>query len=85
MVASGTRRAVGPGRGTIAPQVQESELRRSRAKHPPASTPTNACYGFDLLYRVEDDPWSQALPLFDRVIVLEPRFDREPSIQRMID
>jgi len=60
---------------TIAPQVQESELRRSRAKHP-ASLDAYECVlrGLDLLYRVEDDPWSQALPLFERAIALDPGY-----------
>ena len=60
---------------TIAPQVQESELRRSRAKHP-ASLDAYECVlrGLDLLYRVEDDPWAQALPLFERAIALDPGY-----------
>jgi len=55
--------------------VQESELRRSRAKHP-ASLDAYECVlrGLDLLYRVEADPWSQALPLFERAIALDPGY-----------
>ena len=30
--------------------------------------------GLDLLYRVEDDPWRKALPLFERAIALDPRY-----------
>lgn len=60
---------------TIAPQVQESELRRSGAKHP-ASLDAYECVlrGLDLLYRVEDDPWAKALPLFERAIALDPGY-----------
>ena len=60
---------------TIAPQVQESELRRVIRKHP-ESLDAYECVlrGLDLLYRVEDDPWRQALPLFERAIALDPRY-----------
>ena len=45
---------------TIAPQVQESELRRVMRKHP-ESLDAYECVlrGLDLLYRVEDDPCTQ--------------------------
>jgi adenylate cyclase len=60
---------------TIAPQVQESELRRVCASIP-RSLDAYECVlrGLDLLYRVEDDPWRQALPLFERAIALDPRY-----------
>ena len=60
---------------TIAPQVQESELRRVIRKHP-ESLDAYECVlrGLDLLYRVEDDPWRKALPLFERAIALDPRY-----------
>jgi tetratricopeptide (TPR) repeat protein len=60
---------------TIAPQVHESELRRSRAKHP-ASLDAYECVlrGLDLLYRHEDDPYTKALPLFERALALDPRY-----------
>ena len=60
---------------TIAPQVQESELRRSRAKHP-SSLDAYECVlrGLDLLYRQEDDPYTKALPLFERALALDPRY-----------
>ena len=60
---------------TIAPQVQESELRRVVRKHP-ESLDAYECVlrGLDLLYRVEDDPWRKALPLFERAIALDPRY-----------
>jgi adenylate cyclase len=60
---------------TIAPQVQESELRRSRAKHP-ASLDAYECVlrGLDLLYRQEDDPYTKALPLFERALALDPGY-----------
>jgi adenylate cyclase len=60
---------------TIAPQVQESELRRVVRKHP-ESLDAYECVlrGLDLLYRLEDDPWARALPLFERAIALDPRY-----------
>jgi adenylate cyclase len=60
---------------TIAPQVQESELRRSRAKHPD-SLDAYECVlrGLDQLYREETDPFTKALPLFERALALDPRY-----------
>ncbi|MET0179308.1 MAG: hypothetical protein ABW194_02350, partial [Novosphingobium sp.] len=60
---------------TIAPQVQESELRRVLRKHP-ESLDAYECVlrGLDLLYRLEDDPYSKALPLFERALALDPRY-----------
>ena len=60
---------------TIAPQVQESELRRVLRKHP-ESLDAYECVlrGLDLLYRFEDDPFSKALPLFERAMALDPRY-----------
>ena len=60
---------------TIAPQVQESELRRVLRKHP-GSLDAYECVlrGLDLLYRQEDDPWCKALPLFERAMALDPRY-----------
>jgi adenylate cyclase len=60
---------------TIAPQVQESELRRVMRKHPESlDAYESVLRGLDLLYRQEADPWSQALPLFQRAIALDPRY-----------
>ena len=44
-------------------------------KHP-SSLDAYECVlrGLDLLYRVEDDPWRKALPLFERAIALDPRY-----------
>ena len=60
---------------TIAPQVQELELRRCRAKHP-ASLDAYECVlrGLDLIYREEDNPYTKALPLFERALALDPGY-----------
>lgn len=64
---------------TIAPQVQESELRRVIRKHP-ESLDAYECVlrGLDLLYRQDPDPQApigaNALPLFERAIALDPRY-----------
>ena len=60
---------------TIAPQVQESELRRCRAKHPASlDAYESVLRGLDLLYRPQADALPQALPLFERAIALDPRY-----------
>jgi adenylate cyclase len=60
---------------TIAPQVQESELRRVLRKHP-ESLDAYECVlrGLDLLYRFEDGKSVQALPLFERAMALDPSY-----------
>ena len=65
---------------TIVPQVQESELRRCRAKHPD-SLDAYECVlrGLDLLYRPDPlhpdgEPYTKALPLFERALALDPRY-----------
>jgi adenylate cyclase len=60
---------------TIAPQVQESELRRVLRKHP-ESLDAYECVlrGLDLLYRLEDNGLDRALPLFERAIKLDPSY-----------
>lgn len=60
---------------SIAPQVQESELRRVLRKHP-ENLDAYECVlrGLDLLYRQEDDPYTKALPLFERALALDPRY-----------
>jgi adenylate cyclase len=60
---------------TIAPQVQESELRRVLRKRP-ESLDAYECVlrGLDLLYRFEDGQFEQALPLFERAIALDPTY-----------
>jgi adenylate cyclase len=60
---------------TIAPQVQESELRRVLKKHPESlDAYESVLRGLDLLYRVEDNPWEKALPLFERAMALDPSY-----------
>ena len=60
---------------TIAPQVQESELRRVLRKHPESlDAYESVLRGLDLLYRQEHDPWARALPLFERAMALDPRY-----------
>jgi adenylate cyclase len=65
---------------TIAPQVQESELRRVLRKHPESlDAYESVLRGLDLLYRVEGDPsssgpWAKALPLFERAMALDPSY-----------
>jgi len=60
---------------TIAPQVQESELRRVLKKRPESlDAYESVLRGLDLLYRVENDPWEKALPLFERAMALEPSY-----------
>jgi adenylate cyclase len=61
---------------TIAPQVQESELRRVLRKRP-ESLDAYECVlrGLDLLYRFDDDDkFMQALPMFERAMTLEPTY-----------
>ena len=60
---------------TIAPQVQESELKRVLRKHP-GSLDAYECVlrGLDLLYRFESAESEQALPLFQRAIALDPGY-----------
>jgi adenylate cyclase len=60
---------------TIAPQVQESELRRVLRKRP-ESLDAYECVlrGLDLLYRFEEDKFMQALPLFQRAMALDPTY-----------
>jgi adenylate cyclase len=60
---------------TIAPQVQESELKRVLRKHP-ESLDAYECVlrGLDMLYRFEDGQSEQALGLFQRAITLDPAY-----------
>ena len=60
---------------TITPQVQEAELRRALRKRP-ESLDAYECVmrGLDLLYRFEDDRFTQALPLFQRAMALDPKY-----------
>jgi len=61
---------------TIAPQVQESELRRVLRKRP-ESLDAYECVlrGLDLLYRFDDDDkFMQALPMFERAMTLDPTY-----------
>jgi adenylate cyclase len=64
---------------TIVPQVQEQELRRCRPKHPD-SLDAYECVlrGLDLLYRPlhgpGGNPYTEALPLFERALALDPRY-----------
>jgi adenylate cyclase len=60
---------------TIAPQVQEAELRRVLRKRP-ESLDAYECVlrGLDLLYPMEHDKFMQALPLFERAMALDPTY-----------
>ncbi|MEA2817239.1 MAG: hypothetical protein QOI93_4940 [Rhodospirillaceae bacterium] len=60
---------------TITPQVQEAELRRALRKRP-ENLDAYECVmrGLDLLYRFEDDKYTQALPLFQRAMALDPNY-----------
>jgi adenylate cyclase len=60
---------------TIAPQVQEAELRRVLRKRP-ESLDAYECVlrGLDLFYRFEDDQFVQALPLFEKAMALDPTY-----------
>jgi adenylate cyclase len=60
---------------TITPQVQEAELRRALRKRP-ENLDAHECVmrGLDLLYRFEDDKFTQALPLFERAMALDPNY-----------
>jgi adenylate cyclase len=60
---------------TIAPQVQEAELRRVLRK-PPESLDAYECVlrGFELFYRFDDLTFTHALPLFERAVALDPTY-----------
>jgi adenylate cyclase len=60
---------------TITPQVQEAELRRVLRKRP-ENLDAYECVmrGLDLLYRFEDNKYTQALPLFQRAMALDPNY-----------
>jgi adenylate cyclase len=60
---------------TIAPQVQEAELRRVLRKRPESlDAYESVLRGLDLLYRFEDDQFVQALPMFQRAMALDPSY-----------
>jgi adenylate cyclase len=60
---------------TIAPQVQESELRRVLRKRP-ESLDAYECVlrGLDLMYHFEDDRFPEALRMFERAMALDPKY-----------
>jgi adenylate cyclase len=60
---------------TIAPQVQESELRRVLRKRP-ESLDAYECVlrGLDLMYRFDGDRFAEALKMFQRAIALDPTY-----------
>jgi adenylate cyclase len=60
---------------TIAPQVQESELRRVLRKRP-ENLDAYECVlrGLDLFYRFDDDKFLQALPLVERAMTLDTTY-----------
>src|SRR4030095_2731638 len=60
---------------TIAPQVQESELRRVLRKHP-ESLDAYECVlrGLDLMYRFDGDRFPEALKMFQRAMTLDPSY-----------
>jgi adenylate cyclase len=60
---------------TIAPQVQEAELRRVLRKRPESLDAYEyVLRGLDLFYRFEDDHFVQALPLFEKAMALDPTY-----------
>lgn len=60
---------------TIAPQVQEAELRRVLRKRPESFDAYDyVLRGLDLLYRFDDDQFAQALSMFERAIELDPNY-----------
>ena len=60
---------------TITPQVQEAELRRVLRKRPESLDAYDyTLRGLELLYRLEDDKFMQALPLFERATALDPTY-----------
>ena len=60
---------------TIAPQVQESELRRVLRKRP-ESLDAYECVlrGLDLMYRFDGDRFAEALKMFQRAMALDPTY-----------
>jgi adenylate cyclase len=60
---------------TIAPQVQESELRRVLRKRPD-SLDAYECVlrGLDLMYRFDGDRFAEALKMFERAMALDPSY-----------
>ncbi|MGD9884093.1 CadC-family transcriptional regulator [Reyranella sp.] len=60
---------------TIAPQVQESELRRVLRKRPD-SLDAYECVlrGLDLMYHFEAEPFAEALRMFQRAMALDPKY-----------
>jgi adenylate cyclase len=60
---------------TIAPQVQEAELRRVMRKRPESMDAYEYMLrGLDLYYRFDDDQFMQALPMFERAMALDPTY-----------
>jgi len=60
---------------TIAPQVQEAELRRVLRKRPESLDAYEyVLRGLDLLYRFDDDKFVEALPMFKRAMALDPTY-----------
>ena len=60
---------------TIAPQVQEAELRRVLRKRPDSMDAYEYMLrGLDMLYRFDDDQFIQALPLFERAMELDSTY-----------
>jgi adenylate cyclase len=60
---------------TIAPQVQEAELRRVLRK-PPENLDSYECVlrGLDLFYSFDDRTFEHAMPLFERAMALDPNY-----------
>jgi adenylate cyclase len=60
---------------TITPQVQEAELRRVLRKRPEnLDAYEYVLRGLDLFYRLEDEPFNQALQMFQRAMALDPSY-----------
>lgn len=60
---------------TIAPQVQEAELRRVLRKRPESLDAYEyVLRGLDLFYRFDGNQFEQALPLFEQAMLLDPSY-----------
>lgn len=66
---------------TITPQVQEAELRRVLRKRPEnLDAYEHVLRGLDMFYRFEDDKFVEALPLFERAMILDPTYAAAPAL-----
>lgn len=66
---------------TIAPQVQEAELRRALRKRPESLDAYEyTLRGLHLFYNFENDKFLEALPLFERAMALDPTYAAAPAL-----